>query len=482
MTMKRGFYTIGCSLLVVGCSVGPVYEPPEMDLPSEWHSGISTTLNSDASENVVWWKCLQDPILDELMAYAAIQNLDLQMAAIRVMQARVEANGKKGNLYPHVDGSVNYGHVSYSKDALVNGALSSTLPIDRQHAKRNLNFFELGFDAEWEIDFFGYTAHEIAALKAREEALQENLCSVWVTLSAEIAKNYIELRGLQQRLVLATKHVDVQTDVVKLTTELLERGLVNESDVSDAKSEWNRVKSEIPAIELNISRAIHRISILLGYLPGDLFELLSCQMPLPCLPKESSIGVPSELLRRRPDIKKAEREVAAATERVGSAIAALFPRFSLRGFLGDITTHTGSLFSPSNVTWYAGPQVLVPIFNSKLLLQDVKYNRLATQEALLFYQKTVLEALEESENAIAAYQCQEQRLSYLTSAHQEATQALEHARSLYKKGVHDLFTVSKFQRSSLITEELMMQNQAELLLNYISLYKALGGSWERTLN
>jgi outer membrane protein, multidrug efflux system len=475
--MKQGFWQpIFLAFIFVGCTVGPVYKKPDVQIPCDWHSIAPLGINTNSPEELIWWENLQDPQLNELMCYAAAQNLDLKIAAIRILQARSEANGKKGDLYPHIDGSVNYGHAYLSKDALVNGLLRNALPKDH-HVKRNFNFYEVGFDADWEIDFFGLTAHEIAALKAHEEAVQESFCGVWVTLSAEIAKNYIELRGFQQRLDIMKKTIGIHEETLQLTEELRTRGIVNDSEYSELLAEWSALQGELPPVELNIARAIHRISLLLGYPPGDLFDCLHPKAPLPTLPCELSIGIPSELLRRRPDIKKAERELAAATERVGSAIAALFPRFSLRGFIGDISTHAGSLFKPSSTTWLAGPQVLIPIFNSRLLLQDVEYNKLVTQEALYTYQKTVLEALEESENAIASFGYEQDRLNHLNEAYHHHLNALAYAAELYQKGINDNFAVTKVKKSLLAAEDIMIQSQVDLLLNYISLYKSLGGSW-----
>lgn len=480
MNMKvRVWQTLFFGFMFEGCSLGPVYEEPQMEMPSMWHSDVPGRFHTSSSEDLIWWECLQDATLNALISCAATQNLDLQIAAIRVLQARAAVTGKKADLYPRIDGSVNSGHILYSQDAMANGLLSTTLPLASHHHKRKVDFYEFGFDAQWEIDLFGLTAHEISALRAQEEAVQESLCAIWVTLSAEIAKNYIELRGLQQRLEIAKRNIDVQTEVLQLTEELIDRGVVNESDYRSAQAEWNALKGELPLIELNMARASHRLSILLGLAPGDLCDGLSASNPLPCLPAACAIGMPSELLRRRPDIRKAERELAAATERVGSAIAALFPRFSLRGFLGDISTHAGSIFNPSSATAFVGPQLLVPIFNSRLLLQDVNYNKRATQEALLIYQKTVLEALEESENAIASFHFEEQRQLFLSEAHQKHLKALELAESLYQNGVIDSFALIKAKKAALLAEQSQLQSQIELLINYVSIYKALGGSWGR---
>lgn len=475
---KRFWPTTFLFLMLSGCKVGPVYEPPCIEYPTEWHGEVPKESDDADPGAVIWWENLQDPTLNELMHYAASQNLDLKIASLRVLQARTEAKGKKADLYPHIDGSVAYDHAYFSKEAAVHGLRHLGVPVKSNRVRRNINLYEFGFDAEWELDFFGFTRHEIAALKAQEEAAEETLCGVWVTLSAEIAKNYIELRGLQQRREILRNILEDQTNVLRLTQELVDRGLVNESDYLQVQAEWGFMQSELPTVELNINRSIHRLSILLGYPPGDLFELLAPCGNLPQIPCSLSIGIPSDLLRRRPDIRKAERDLAAATERVGSAVAALFPRFSLRGFVGDISTKSGALFNPASTTWFAGPLVLVPIFNSRLLLQDVEYNKMATQEALFTYQKTVLEALEESENAIAAFRHESERLHFLTKAYQDNQTALALVNDLHQRGVNDNFAVNKAKKAALTAKDVMVQNHVELLLSYVALYKALGGSWE----
>ncbi|MDP1880791.1 MAG: efflux transporter outer membrane subunit, partial [Parachlamydiaceae bacterium] len=357
------------------------------------------------------------------------------------------------------------------------GLIGTVIPVKGKHVKRNVDFYELGFDAEWEIDLFGFTKHEIAALQAQSEAVQETLNGAWITLSAEIARNYIQLRGLQFQLETSLHLIELDNESLKLTNELSERGIINDSDLNHSLAQLNLLKAEIPSIQANITQTIYRLSVLLGKMPGELENCLSLYGHLPEIPKEISIGIPSELLRRRPDIVKAEREVAAATEKEGSAIAALFPRFSLRGFLGDIATKPGSLFSPSSATWLAGPQLLLPIFNSRLLEQDVEYSKRATQEALINYQKTVLEAIEESENTIVAFQQSEQKWLYLHEAQKNESHSLDYAYELYQKGSIDKFELIKAQKALLSTENLLMKNKIEQLNNYIALYKALGGSW-----
>lgn len=263
----------------------------------------------------------------------------------------------------------------------------------------------------------------IQVLQTHQAVAEENLHQVWVTLSAEIAKNYIELRGFQRRLEIMEEAIEIQAKGTQLTQQLLGRGTINESDFSRAQAEWNALKGELPLIKLNITRAIQRISILLGYSSGELFQCLSMSGSLPELPIELSIGIPSELLCRRPDIRKAQRELGAAT-----------------GWIGT----------------------------SRLMKEQAFYN----------YQKTVLEALEESENAIAAFGFEKERLRQLKEVYEHNQNALNFAKDLYQKGIIDDFALTQAKKSLLTAEDLMIRSQIELLLDYVSLYKALGGNWD----
>ena len=445
--------------------MGPKYEPPAADVPCDWHTPQNDRIKQEASDDSQWWENFRDPCLNQLIELAYSQNLDLQVAAIRVLQARTQVKGKKADLYPRLDGSASCGYACLPKH------------IVKDCLKRTLNFYEVGFDAEWEIDLFGMTAHEIKAAQAQAEAIQESLCSIWITLSAEIAKNYINLRNDQLHLDLIRQTAQLQQDAIARIQELAQRGINSEIEFSNAQGELHAIYAQLPPIELSIDQTINRLSILLGYNPGDLEELLTPCAALPELPCSISIGVPSDLLRRRPDILKAERELAAATEKVGSAIAALFPRFSLRGFLGDIATHAGHLFDPSSATALVGPQILVPIFNSRLLLQSVEYNKLETQAALLNYQKTVLEALEEAENALAAFSREEERNASLAEALKNYKNAAQYTDQLYERGLNDYATVVAARKNLFSAQADYAQSQATLLLNSIALYKAMGGCW-----
>lgn len=345
------------------------------------------------------------------------------------------------------------------------------------HCKRNVNFFEIGFDADWEIDLFGFQKHELNAAQAKLEMANANLCDVWVTLSAEIARNYIELRGYQQRKLLIDATILTQQESVKLTEELLQIGTASSIDLLQAQEQSALLAAEKPYVDLAIEKSIHRLSILLGYTSGDLYAELCEPHDLPCLPCEKPIGIPSDLLRRRPDIRRSERNLAAATESVGSAVAALFPRFSIMGFAGEISTKLKSMTNGNGAAWFAAPQLLFPIFNSRMLRQDVEVSKIQTSQALFEYQKTVLAALEEANNAIAAFRYENDRNASLLQAREIDIKASQLMMDLYQKGVKDYLAVLITNRTLLAVEESYLQSRINLLLHYISLYKALGGAW-----
>jgi outer membrane protein, multidrug efflux system len=457
--------------LLFGCTVGPKYEAPEIESPCEWHSQPAKGMNDDEPDCFLWWESLNDPILNSLMERASQQNLDLYQAVSRVMEARIEKKGGQAARYPHIDASAAYAHARYNQKVL-----DDILGIRncRNSDKHHVNVYEVGFDAEWEIDLFGMNAHEAKALDAQLQASEESLRDVWITLSAEIARNYIELRGLQQRLIVLEKNIEAQKDSIHLTDSLLQIGMGSSIDQWQGQEQLSTLESQKPQLGFEIEKSIHRLSILLGYAPGALFAELSPSGQLPCLPENMPIGVPSDLLRRRPDIRKAERELAAATERVGSAVAALFPRLTLSGFIGEITTH----LCTSGYTWFVSPQLLLPVFNSKMLMQDVDINKLKAQQACYEYQKTVLKAFEETENAISSLRHDMERSHHLDMAEKSSQEAYTRFSQLYERGLKDYLVVQISNRSHLAAENAYLQSKIELLIDYVTLYKSLGGGWD----
>lgn len=468
--------------LLLGCNLAPEHELPEVNIPCNWHSVKNEEWISSSPTNRLWWENFNDPILSSLIDRAGTKNLDLQIAATRILQVRREKKGKAFENYPHIDGSVAFGHV-YNQRSILDSLLKHAVKDNARGSNRiNTDFLEVGFDAEWEIDFFGRIAHELKALNAKIESAEESLCDLWVTLTAEIARNYIELRSAQQRLDLLEENISVHEDLLYLHKVLENIGQISAIDTGALQEALYQIKQQKPLLDLSIAKSIHHLSILLGQSPHELFEELQNPLPIPCLPTEKTIGVPSELLRRRPDIRKAEKDLAAATERVSSAIAALFPRFSIRGFIGDVSTCIRTLLNPSSGTWFAESQLLLPIFNSRLLQQDVDVSKLNRQEAFYNYQKAVYLALEETENAIASFNSDQEKLDLQTLSLYETQKNLDLTKMLYDVGDKDYITVQEKRRSYLTARDNLLQSQVALLMDYISIYKAIGGGWEEDCN
>jgi NodT family efflux transporter outer membrane factor (OMF) lipoprotein len=439
---------------------------------AEWDSVHSQELKNDSIECFRWWEALEDATLNSLVERAVRQNLDVQIAMTRIFESRLAVKGGQANLLPHVDATTSYSYASFNQRTL-----NQILGYDccQKSKQRNVNLFEVGFDAEWEIDLFGMAAFQNRALKAMEESSQEDFSNVLVTLTAEVARSYIELRGLQQRLCVIDKNIISQKDTQALTLSLIGGGFAGTLEEMQSEEELGMLIAQRPQIEYLIHKNIYRLSILLGHLPGDLFCELSCGVPLPELPCYRPVGIPSELLRRRPDIRKAERDLAAATEQVGVAIAALFPRISLTGFIGEITTFCSG---GGSLTGFVGPQVLMPIFNSRLLKQDVCLNKIKAHQAALQYQKVVLEAFEETEGTIAAFHYELERNAHLERVKIQSEQTYLTLLELYRSGLRNYLEVQVAHRSFLAAESAYLQGKVDLLVNYISLYKALGGGWE----
>jgi multidrug efflux system outer membrane protein len=454
----------------VGCSVGTKYIAPEVDLPCEWNPEHAEEFSEEPIDLYRWWESFNDPILNAIIEQAANQNLDLHLAMTRILEARLALKGGQANLLPHVDGSITYSYARYNQK-LVDDILGFG-HCRRGH--RNLNLFEAGFDADWELDLFGLARYKNQSLEAMVEASYEDFSNAWVTLSAEIARSYIELRGFQQRLIILEDNIQSQMDAKEMTKSLIVGGFTGSLEQIQVDDELNMLIAQKPQFEYLIYRNIHHLSILLGYLPRDLVCQLMAVQPLPNLPCRRPIGIPSELLRRRPDIRKAERQVASASAEVGAAIAAQFPRVSLTGFIGEIATAC----TKGSFVGFGGPQVLLPIFNSRLLQDDVCLNKIKVEQALIQYQKKVLEALEETENAIAAFHYGMKKVQYLEDRKNSSHDAYFMVLQLYESGLKNYLEVQTNQRTFLAADEEFLQGKVDLLLNYISLYKALGGGWD----
>lgn len=461
------FFSCLLCLMLAGCMKPHDYAPPEVDMPVCWNSETTSGMQNSSIDGFIWWQALNDPLLDSLIDRAKFQNPDLYMAAMRILQAREGLKGDEAGYLPRIDASISDDYVRFNQKTL-----NRILDVHSGHKTRQFNLFEVGFDAEWEIDLFGANANKIKALKNLAEASEEEFRQIELTLAAEVAKNYIELRGWQLKLQLIEKQIEIQSETFSLVSGLGAAGFISDIEELKSRKQRNFLLAKIPDLEFMIKKAVHRISVLLGYAPDILFAELMPIQSLPELPCRKPIGVPSELLRNRPDIRKAEKELASSLALVDSAIAELFPRISLKGFIGDF-----SALGSNSLTVLAGPKLFLPIFNSKMLTQGVQVNKLKVKEVCYAYQKTVLEALEEVENSLSSFNAESIKYDHYYQVLKASRDIFEATSQLYQRGFKDYQEVLDARQSLLDSQLIFDQTYIDLLIRYVALYKSLGGGW-----
>ena len=458
-------------IIITGCvKVGPDYVRPEMPVYKDWHTqlqGDRNTKETDAQTLAAWWTVLSDPELSRLIERAAAGNLDLKKARARVREARARRGVAKGDLFPTLDAT---GQASRSRSSEATGiAMTSDL-------------YAVGFDAAWELDIFGGVRRSVEAAEANLRASQEDWRNVLVSLFAEVALNYVNVRTYQARLAMAEKNLNTQNETYQLTLWRYEAGLSDELAVQQARYNLENTRSQIPTLRTGLEEAMNSIAILLGEQPGKVHEKLKKQEPIPVTPLNVAVGVPADVLRRRPDVRKAERDLAAQTAKVGVATADLYPKFKLSGSIGLEALSTGDLFSAGSRYNSFGPSINLPIFAGGAIRQNIEVQSALQEQYLIAYESAVLNALEEVENALVAYAEEQYRRQALIEATKAAKQAVELATSKYQAGLTDFSNVLDAERSLLSFEDGLAQSEGTVTSNLIRLYKALGGGWTLRAN
>jgi NodT family efflux transporter outer membrane factor (OMF) lipoprotein len=445
-------------------------------VPAKWSEASDDQGVGRSVELSRWWTTFQDPVLDSLVDRAVRSNLDLRVAEVRIQEARAARGVRAADEWPQVDVSSSYSR-SRRSDA-VPPFNSSGLP-DNLFGNRTQDLYQAGFDARWELDVFGGVRRDIEAATAEIAAVEENRRDVLITLLAEVARNYVELRGFQRQLAITNENLAVQRETLELTRVRFQAGLASDLDVARAEAQVATTQSQIPTLERSAKQAIHRLGVLLGQEPGALLSELSPEAPIPPTPPEVPVGLPSDLLRRRPDVRRAERELAAATARIGVAKADLFPRFSLTGSFGRRSDQFSDLSQGASLFWGIGPSVRWPIFTAGRILANIRVQNARQEQALALYEKAVLTSLEDVENALVAYSREQARRASLAEAVAANRRAVELANTLYFSGLEDFLAVLDAQRSLYASQDQLVQSERALVVNLIALYKALGGGWEQ---
>ncbi|MFZ7111450.1 MAG: efflux transporter outer membrane subunit [Desulfatiglandales bacterium] len=466
LRLPPGALALIMPLILAGCAaVGPDYVPPELRTPATWHTSLEggpVAGETDPTALTHWWKTFNDPRLSSLIERAVSGNIDLKQAGARLREARARRGLARTEFFPTLDGS---------------GSATKIYSKEGTGGTETRDLYAAGFDAGWELDLFGGIRRGLEAADADLQASREALCDVLVSLLAEVAVNYLETRTYQARLAAAKANLNNQEETYSLTQMRYLAGLSDALAVQQARYNLENTRSQIPTLHTGLEGAMNRLAVLLGETPGTLHRELEHPEPIPVAPAQIAVGVPADLLRQRPDIRRAERELAAQTARIGVATAQLYPTFTLRGSIGFEALQLDDLLSGGGRTLAIGPRITWPVFDAGALRRNIEVQSAIQEQALMAYESTVLAALEEVENALSAYVDEQLRRESLIEASRAAETAVDLAQDKYRAGLTDFSDVLDAQRSLLSFEDQLARSGGTVLSNLIALYKAMGGGW-----
>lgn len=454
------------ALLLSGCVVGPNYRAPLIEAPPAWHTETPGGVQKQTADAVylsVWWKSLNDPILSRLVEEAAVNNLDLKQAQARLRESRARRGVTATDRFPTVKANVSNIR-NRSSAEIGTGSSRSSETISAQ------------LDASLEVDLFGGKKRALEADSATLEASQENERDVQVSLLAEVVLTYIEIRTYQAQINNTRTTIASLEESSQLAGWQNQAGLVSQLDVEQARLNLEQTRAQIPTLLNKLEQSRNNLALLLGRPQGTVPELLNV-MPIPAAPVEIAVGVPAETMRQRPDIRRAERQLAAATAQVGKAEAARYPTLSISGTIGLQASSLGTLLNPTAFIYSLANNAVMTIFDGGRLKQQVEIQNALQEQALITYQSTVRSALRDVENALIAYAEEQNRRRFLVDAVTAAQSTASLATSQYAAGLVDYSTVLDSQRSLLSVQDQQIQSEAAVTSNLARLYKTLGGGW-----
>lgn len=464
------FIMVGSFL--AGCAVGPNYRKPEVKAPQKWQASQEAVVAPHTGDLTRWWTTFNDPVLDDLVERAVKSNLDLRLAEARIREARAVRGITDADRWPTLDASASQTRSRTSEKqprSASRGGVSGGTEYDT---------YQAGFDASWEIDLFGAVKRAVEAADADIDASLEARRGVLVTLLGDVARNYIEARGYQKQISITRENIRLQKETLEIIRARYTAGLNNYLDVTRAEQLVANTTSQLPPLETSLKQAIHRLGVLLGQGPGAMTDRLAEEKPIPISSTGIPVGLPSDLLLRRPDIRQAERELAASTARIGVATADLFPRFSLTGSFGLQGGEARDLGFSSSRFWSIGPAVRWPVFDAGRIRSNIKVQDERQEQALTRYEQTVHRALEEVENGLVAWSREQERRGSLAEAVTAGRQSLSMSTELFTKGLINFLDVIVVAQSLVDAESRLAQSETAVSSNLVALYKALGGGWE----
>lgn len=479
-----------------GCTMGPNFERPAWASPASWFAGPKEAVKPPPSIPVAapidvnWWELFKDPELTKLERRVAAENLDVKAAGIRFAESRAQLGVARASLFPTLGANASYVREKASNEGIfaiipgatgasaANGAAGNSAGGVSTGNLAPFDLYQAGFDATWEVDLWGGIRRSVESATASSVAADEATRAALLSSLAEVARDYVQLRGTQAELAIAHENVDTARQSLNLTQQRAAGGVTTDLDVANASAQLRTTLSQIPPLEQQEAALINALSLLLGQPPNALRDELATPKPVPPVPPKVPVGFPSELARRRPDIREAEAQLHAATANIGVAQANFYPQLSLTGSFGPQALQFSNLFNMNARQYAFGPAITIPIFEGGQLRSTLELRKAQQREAAITFQRTVLQAWHDVDNALTAYKTEQTRRDELIQAVAQNRRALTLAQSRYAQGVADFLTVLDTERNLLATQQQLAQSTANVSANLVALYKALGGGWE----
>jgi NodT family efflux transporter outer membrane factor (OMF) lipoprotein len=484
--MKR--IALAAVLMLAGCEVGPDYVKPDIitpatyqDLPASRSEAPISIPQAGEADLSKWWKQIDDPELQNLIGEALHANLDLKTAASRVREAREQEIVAGAPALPHVtaNGAVIALHSNSDPFGALSGGASGGTSAPAGHT--NIRMYAAGFDATWELDIFGGTRRAVESAQANIAAAVWAMRDGEVSLTAEVANDYLALRAAQERLAVLHAEFDAENGVLKLTADRARAGFVTQLDVNQQKTQTEATAALVPGVEADIRAQEHAIAVLLAKQPEAMTSELDRTMLLPAIPAALPVGLPSDLLRRRPDVREAERKLASATAQIGVAVADLYPKFNLIGLFSFASPSLAGLLSTNNMTRAGVGQITWPIFNGGETHANIRSKKEGEQQAYFAYRSAVLKAIQNAEDALVRYTTAQRSLLNLQAAAQTAASSVSLAQNQYRAGLVTYVNVLTAEQQYREAQDQLLQGRQQLAQDLIGLFKALGGGWSGDL-
>ena len=497
VTMKYSFYFLSLSFLSIAltsCAVGPDFKKQTPWYPSKWypnHNSIHGNVTSQISKNKLdpnWWECFHDPILSDLERRTIVNNLDIQMATQRMIASRAQLIITGSARFPTLNAMGSYSRAQHSSKMarrIINRVENQKPELGKIVDPKDIdiptfNEWADALDSSWEADIWGRVRRQYEAGKALWQVSEEERRDILTLQLAEVANDYITLRGLQTQLDIVRKNAKIAQDSLDLAQKRYTGGLVTELDVHDARAQLEQTNAQIPQLEEQVINYMNALALLMGEPPRALDQTLSQQKPIPPVPPQIPVGLPSELLQRRPDVREAEAALHVATAEVGVAEGDFYPKVTVDAKMGFQSLSIKDLGFWSARAWNVGPTISIPIFEGGKLKGQLQLKKAQQKEAALAYRKTVLRAWQEVDNALSAYQAEQLRNDKLRETVNSNQQSVFLAQEQYREGLQTFINVLDAERRLLQSQDDLVKSTTRISTNLVQLYKALGGGWETT--